>query len=328
MYLVCETEPMHPLLPADADIHALPRPECALDGKQASLTADEAERLAVLGPRLNGQLALPDVSDSGADQALITRLHGAGLVFDLPTSTDGIPVTPFCDYLYARISGWRKSKQATDWPWRRVIDDGEARIEYLKGILVENYHYVRAAVTRQSPLLSQAMPGAVFDLVRKFIVEEATHEHYFLESLTRWDVDPGEVEHSVPLTATAQFIALQYRLAHLSVLDYLAGSAVLEVDPAVYDEVGDPYQRWETVYCLGPRILAPVREHIRDDVAGDHAQLFRAVVRASGQSILPAETAIRLLRSARTVFEATRLWQRGMYEHYYIEGADPTKAGL
>ena len=266
---------MHPLLPADADIQATPLPECVLDDKQAGLTADEAGRLAALAPRLNGRLALPDVSDSSPDQALITRLHDAGIVFDLPASEDGIFVTPFCDYLYARICGWRQSKKLTDWPWRRVIADGKATIEYLQGILIENYHYVRAAAARQSPLLSQAEPGAVFDLVREFIVEEAMHEHYFLEALTRWGVDPGEVERSVPLTATAQFTALQYRLAHLSVLDYLAGSAVLEVNPAVYARVGDPYQQWEMAYGLDPQVLAPVREHIRDDVAGDHAQLFR-----------------------------------------------------
>lgn len=59
--------------------------------------------------------------------------------------------------------------------------------------------------------------------------------------------------------STAEFIALQYRLAHQSILDYLAGSATLEVEPQVYERDGDPYQAWETIYAIGPEVLAPVR---------------------------------------------------------------------
>jgi hypothetical protein len=73
---------------------------------------------------------------------------------------------------------------------------------------------------------------------------------------------------------------VQYRLAHRSLLDYLVGSAVLEVDPEVYARVGDPYQLRESV------------------------------------------------ESARAVFDATRLWQRDMYEHYQLGGGSPTKAAL
>ncbi|MGH3431169.1 MAG: hypothetical protein ACRD3Q_13530 [Terriglobales bacterium] len=162
--------------------------------------------------------------------------------------------------------------------------------------------------------------------MREFVVDEAAHERYFLSALTRWGVPARDIEESVPLTATAQFIALQYRLAHLSVLDYLAGSATLEVDPEVYAQVGDPYEQWERTYDINPAILAPVREHIRDDVAGDHAQLFRAA--ASAHSMLPVDVASSALLSARTVFEATRLWQREMFEHYYVRGGSPRKAGL
>ena len=71
-----------------------------------------------------------------------------------------------------------------DWPWRRVIADGEATIEYLQGILIENYQYVRAVAARQSPLLSQAVPGVVFDLVREFIVEEAMHRGTTIRPVT------------------------------------------------------------------------------------------------------------------------------------------------
>ncbi len=319
---------MHPLLPADARISAGPEPACSLDNRHLPLAADAAVRLTTLRPRLNGRSSLDDIAESESDTALVWRLREAGLAFDLPVDDDGVPVTAFCDYLYARISGWRHGKQPAEWPWREVIAHGEAKTEYLQGILIENYHFVRAAAVRQSPLLSRATRPGVFDLVREFTVDEASHEHYFLETLTRWGIPARDVEDSVPLAATDQFIALQFRLAHLSVLDYLAGSAVLEVDPRVYARDGDPYQLWETAYGLGPEVLGPVREHIRDDVAGGHAHLFRAAASASGHGMFPGAAAIGLLRSARTVFEASRLWQQAMYEHYQVRGGGPAMAGL
>ena len=157
---------------------------------------------------------------------------------------------------------------------------------------------------------------------------EASHEQYFVDALTRWGVPAPAIRDSVPLASTAGFIGLQYRLAHRSLLDYLAGSAVLEVDPRVYEVQGDPYQLWERVYGMAPEILAPVREHIRDDVLSGHASLFRGVGLATAPAALPLEAAVSALASARAVFESTRLWQRDMYEHYQLSGGPPAKAAL
>jgi hypothetical protein len=112
---------------------------------------------------------------------------------------------------------------------------------------------------------------------------------------------------SLSLSDEERFIGLQYRLAHKSLLDYLAGSAVLEVDPEVYARAGDPYQLWESVYDIGPEILAPVRQHIRDDVLGGHASLFRQVADDAAPNALPLRTALSALASARAVFDATWL---------------------
>ena len=71
-------------------------------------------------------------------------------------------------------------------------------------------------------------------------------------------------------------------------------------------------------YGIAPEILAPVREHIRDDVQSGHASLFRHVALDTAPAALPLETAVSALTSARAIFQATRLWQRDMYEHYQL----------
>jgi len=318
---------VYPLLPTDARITVDPL-MLTLDDLEFPMTPDEIQRLRRLRPTLTGRVSLGEMALQGEDSILVQRLQKQGVVFDLRVSRDSVLTGQFCDYLYARIACWRTRKRSSRWPWRDVIARGEASTRYLQGILTENYHYVRAASVRQSPLLSHAASGAQFGLVREFVTGEASHERYFMEALTRWGVPAAAILTTVPLGSTAGFIGLQYRLAHRSLLDYLAGSAVLEVDPEVYARSGDPYQLWEDVYGIAPEILAPVRQHIRDDVLGGHASLFRQVAFDSAPQVLPLGTAVSALASARAVFEATRLWQRDMYENYQLGGGSPSKAAL
>jgi hypothetical protein len=321
------TPDMHPLIPADARITADP-PMLVLDGLELPVALAEAGRLRQLAPGFAGRVPLGSMALSDEDTALMRRLREQGVLFDLRVSADSVPTGQFCDYLYARITRWRTRKPPGRWPWRDIIACGQASTGYLQGILTENYHYVRAAAIRQSPLLSHAASAAQFDLVREFVTGEASHERYFLQALTRWGVPAADVRAAVPLASTAGFIGLQYRLAHKSLLDYVAVSAVLEVDPEVYARAGDPYPLWESAYGIAPEILAPVRQHIRDDVLGGHAGLFRQVALDAAPHALPLGTALSALESARAVFDATRLWQRDMYEHYQLGGGSPVKAAL
>lgn len=316
----------YPLLPADAHITLEPL-MITVDGVVLPLSASDAERFRRLAPTLAGALPLAELSASD-DAALVRRLLDQGIVHDLQVSHNSVRTNQFCDYLYTRIGRWRTRKAANLWPWRQVIASGGASVAYLQGLLIENYHYVRAAAVRQSPLLSRAASAAQFDLIRDFVTGEARHEGYFAQSLSRWGVPESAFRSAVPLASTAEFIGLQYRLAHQSLLDYLAGSAVLEVDPAIYAKAGDPYELWESVYGVDLEVLAPVRQHIRDDVLGGHASLFREVALDTAPEALPLETALSALASARAVFDATRLWQRDMYEHYQLNGGSPANAAL
>lgn len=301
---------------------------CALDGVQFPLTGSEANHLLALAPRLRGRLPLNEAAPTTKDAALIRQPHERGAVFDLPITGELVPTSRYCDYLYTRITWWRTNKHPTQWPWRQVVASGRASVGHLQGILIENYHYVRAAAIRQSPLLSHAASPAMFALIRDFVTGEAAHEGYFMEALTRWGVPASGIQQATPLTSTAEFIALQYRLAHQSILDYLAGSATLEVDPRVYEQEGDPYQPWEALYGIDPQILAPVRQHIRDDVASGHSQLFRVAALEAAPDALPLGTATSTLLSAWTVFQASRLWQRDIYEYYQLGGGNLGRMSL
>jgi hypothetical protein len=73
-------------------------------------------------------------------------------------------------------------------------------------------------------------------------------------------------------------------------------------------------------YDIAPEILVPVREHIRADVDSGHSRLFRRAALALGPVRLPLAAARSAFVSVRTVFEATRVWQREMFEHYHMGG--------
>jgi hypothetical protein len=56
--------------------------------------------------------------------------------------------------------------------------------------------------------------------------------------------------------------------------------------------------------------------------------LFRQVTLDTAPQALALGTALSVVASARAVFDATRLWQRDMYEHYQLGGGSPARAAL
>lgn len=289
-----------------------------LDRQNIRLDEDAFAILYKARRLLDGRTEIADCGLPDSARRLVEALVARGVVYDLRVTDGGVDSAQFSDYLYASVSSWRQNKPADLWPWRRVQWDGQARIGYLQGIIMENMHYVNAAVTRQSPMAAHALSPALFDLVKGFVLGEGDHGDMFVETLVRWGFKEEDVRRSVPLPATVQFISLQEHLAHRSILDYLAGSAVLEVDPGVYHEVGDPYESWARVYKLDEEILEPVRAHIRTDVLEGHFGLFREAALASGSTI-PLVAASSAMLAARHVFAGTRTWQRSIFEHYQVE---------
>jgi hypothetical protein len=65
----------------------------------------------------------------------------------------------------------------------------------------------------------------------------------------------------------------------------------------------------------------------RNKVGGARAGVCHDRLRVAPHA-LPLGTALSALASARAVFDATRLWQRDMYEHYHLGGGSPAKAAL
>jgi UDP-N-acetyl-alpha-D-muramoyl-L-alanyl-L-glutamate epimerase len=126
---------MYPFIPSDAVIHMTPETSCVLDDVNVALTNLEAQRLSVLSPHLKGLFSFDEVAVEPGDEALILKLQAGGVVFDLPLNADSAATSQFCDYLCARVRGWRMSKRREDWPWREVISSGKATEEYLKGII-------------------------------------------------------------------------------------------------------------------------------------------------------------------------------------------------
>lgn len=307
----------------------------ALDGEQFPLTDAEANHLLALAPRLKGCLPLSGSGAHGRGSSADRAVARAGRRIRSSHCGGSVPTSLFCDYLYTRITRWRTHKQPNLWPWRDVIAGGQASTGYLQGILIENYHYVHAAAIRQSPLLSHAASPAIFDLVRDFVAGEAAHEGYFLETLIRWGLPAADVQQATPLTSTAEFIAFHSRVHRLAI------SPRPSVHSRLSRRLSDPGSRTPGLRArrrplpgLGnhlrhrPGSPGARSPHIRDDVGSGHSQLFRAAALETAPAALPLETATSALSSARTVFQATRLWQRDIYEHYQQGGGNLGRTSL
>lgn len=232
-----------------------------------------------------------------------------------------IDACAFGQWVTAQAAIWRQSKADEEWPWRHIISSGAARIEYLRGIIWENYHYVRAATWRQATAVIGDMPSMAYEKIRDFIAVEANHDKLFKECLQSWGISQKVLERSVPLPGTRLFIDHQRSLGIAGPLHYCAGTVITEIHPEIYERLGGPYDAWQKIYGIDPGILEPINSHVRADVDAGHGSLFATILECYGT--ISIEMAEKLLISARYTFEAMRIWQREMFEHYHIQAKKP-----
>lgn len=243
---------------------------------------------------------------------------------ELSDDATHVDAEAFAAWAIKQAMSWRQTKTKDDWPWRDVIYSGKASIGYLQGIILENYHYVRAASWRQCAALASDMPENSYIAFRRFVMEEAPHDALMRESLERWGMSPDTIDGAIPLTGTRLFIDCQRSTALAGVLSYSAGTTITELHPSVFKRVGGPYDRWIELYGISADVLAPLNEHLKEDVEGDHGGLLERVLAPYGSISLG--TASRLLLVARHVFDSMRTWQAEMYRHYELEGRRPPSA--
>ena len=244
--------------------------------------------------------------------------------FGLGENTTHVDAKTFASWLISQAMTWRQTKPDDQWPWRDAINSGKASIGYLQGIILENYHYVRAAGWRQAAALASDMPEQSYEAFRTFVTEEAPHDALMRTSLELWGMSPDTITNAIPLTGTRLFIDCQRSTALAGVLIYSAGTTITELHPSVFKRMGGPYDRWVELYQIPPNVLAPLNSHLKEDVDGDHGGLLQRVLEPYGSISLG--TAARLLLTARHVFDSMRIWQSEMYRHYQLAGSGPLSA--
>lgn len=166
------------------------------------------------------------------------------------------------------------------------------------------------------------MPADSYYAFRRFLADEAEHDHLFRRALVAWGMSESEIDERAPLIGTQLFIDHQRSVASLGVEFYAASTCVTEINPSVHAKLGGPYDKWTELYPIPPDVAHLLNRHVAGDVDADHGLLVEEVL--APFELLSADMATRLLRSMRTTFEAMWVWQRNMYEHYELGVALPS----
>lgn len=227
-----------------------------------------------------------------------------------------VPASELAAYLVEVATAWRQNKPPEVWPWREVVNSGQASTDYLRGIVLENYFYVHAAVHRQCVAAAGYMPERSYYAFRRFLADEGEHDRLFREALVAWGMTETEIEARSPLIGTQLFIDHQRSVASLGVEFYAASTCITEINPSLYPKLGGPYDRWVELYAIPEAVAERLNRHLADDVDAAHGMLVERVL--GPFEFFSADTATRLIRSMRMTFEAMWVWQRNMYEHYLL----------
>lgn len=258
------------------------------------------------------------MTDVGYVHALVTEAARLSPAVDLTGAQ--VVLRDVAADLDAMVRSWRANKAPDAWPWQSAISGGHARIEYLQGIVFENYHYVSMAPWRQVPASLGSYDDPAVVLMRQFIFEEAAHGSLFADALRRWGRADWVTDRR-PLPHTRLFCEHLRSVALEGPITYFASSAVLEVNPDVYQAVGDPYLRWAEIYQFDPQIVQPVSDHLSEDAEAGHAGNL-TILSGSVRSI-PTATAKRLYEAAWDTLAAQHAWQEAMYRHYHLAQGEP-----
>jgi hypothetical protein len=311
---------MYPFLPADVTFE----PTAAgwalvLDASRLEVTHVQADWLLNASGQLRGRLPLSDIAVHPEESELIIALHEAGIVFNLHICQSFVATCQFSAYLQARIQGWR-----TELGGRTGLEtssDGSVDRGYLQGILLEEYHYARKATSCRAPLPDQAC-GPIRRLVQALTCSHGLDEQALRQTLTRWGISGQQLDTVESRPATEAMIAMHDRLARESLLDYLAGAAVLELDREVLLlTVGDPDEGWAARYDIHPHVLAPIQHRLTEHVAAGSWRVFQEGAWTLGGSISLTD-AVSAERSAFGVSQGLRRWRRSTVERYRCHSDD------
>ncbi|MGB8956300.1 MAG: iron-containing redox enzyme family protein [Tumebacillaceae bacterium] len=169
------------------------------------------------------------------------------------------------------------------------LEKGTLRKEVFIGLLLETYHYVKAAPKHISVALAHCSNPHYEKLIVDYFIDEYNHAGLILDTLENLGVPRHQAEQAHPIIGTMSLINMLCDVARHNTFAYLACTSLFEARKEDFEAAKESFERIAANYGFDKNAVAPVIEHLRGDVEADHNSLLIEALR--GQEFVEAQLA-------------------------------------
>lgn len=155
-----------------------------------------------------------------------------------------------------------------------LINDEKISLKVLKGVLLENYHYIKQFPQVIKIAYESETSNDLKGVFYKYYNQELNHEVFVLETLKKIGLSQYEVENSVPLVSTQNIINLMKLLVESNPEAILFISKIIEVDDYDENAILEFKDLLTRKYNLSNDSLDSFLKHGEIDYKMGHATLF------------------------------------------------------
>ena len=156
-----------------------------------------------------------------------------------------------------------------------LLEKGEVRKEVFIGLLLETYHYVKAASQHISVALSHCEIPEWKKLLSDYFVDEYTHHELILNALFNIGISKEQVVKSHPIIGTISLVNMLCDIARKSTLSYLTCTSLFEAREENFDKTKSAFLKIASTYNFREKDLYPIIEHLEGDVLTGHNGLLQ-----------------------------------------------------
>jgi thiaminase len=279
----------------------------------------DAEKFINIRPYCTGMNDIQKISNySGIDEKeiekMLASLDRIGLIREEEYSEESKEVIN--KKLYDACILWASQLEHSN--IFNLLVNGDLPVKVLKGVLLENYHYIKdfPEVIKLAHL--NETDGHLKALFYEYYEQEIGHEKFVLTSLKKLGLTENEVEYSIPLVSTQNIINLMSSLVSQYPIAILFISKIIEVDE--YDEkaVDNFKLKISDKYKIPYKSLDAFFKHGEIDFKLGHSKLLDNNIEHI--NLKDEKTAGYILNALHDIKHAFDLQKLEMLDYYQTKG--------
>ncbi|ARF59101.1 hypothetical protein B1H19_37380 [Streptomyces gilvosporeus] len=194
------------------------------------------------------------------------------------------------------------------------LESGDLRGEVFMGMILETYHYVKAAPKHIATAIAHCDDERLVPLLSRYFTEEYNHAGMLLQSLKKMGVPKEHIKSAHPVIGTWSLINNLCEIARQDTLSYIACTTLFEARADDFEEGTESLRRAARTAGYPEACAEPLITHMRIDVEAGHVGLLDEAVGILGD--IPAANAHKAVNNLHDLKHSYDQFHDGIVQYY------------